>query len=250
MFATNMYASGVMSRKPSPVSRRDRPAKPALTRDGIVAAAVRVMSAQGIERVTMRRLAQELDTGAASLYVYLRNTAELKAAVLDEMLGAVDLRPGGSPGEWRDRLAAVLTSYGLVLFQYPTLAQSALVARPSGPNYLKLLDCLLGLLAEGGVPTDRAAWGVDLLLQFVTATSAEHSNREQAINAQLADGTLVAALDNLATETYPNIAAAGAELLSGDGRQRLAWGYGVLITGIARTPRPKSGQVRPRPQET
>ena len=66
-------------------SRRERPAKPALTREGIVAAAVGIMQAEGLDRVTMRRLAQELDTGPASLYVYLRNTAELHAAMLEEL---------------------------------------------------------------------------------------------------------------------------------------------------------------------
>ena len=80
------------------VSRRERPAKPALTRAGIVAAAVAVMQAEGLDRVTMRRLAQELDTGAASLYVYVRNTAELHAAMLEELLGQVDLHPGHGGG--------------------------------------------------------------------------------------------------------------------------------------------------------
>jgi len=46
---------------------------------------------------------QELDTGAASLYVYVRNTAELHAAMLDELLGQVDLGPvTADPRESRD----------------------------------------------------------------------------------------------------------------------------------------------------
>ena len=46
-----------------PVSRRERPAKAALTRAGIVAAAVEILQAEGLERVTMRRLAEKPDTG-------------------------------------------------------------------------------------------------------------------------------------------------------------------------------------------
>jgi AcrR family transcriptional regulator len=125
------------------VSRRERPAKPALTREGIVAAAIRVMQAEGLDRVTMRRLAQELDTGAASLYVYVRNTAELHAAMLEELLAAVDLSPVTAAGDWRERLKQVLWSYTIILFEQPGLALSVLVTRPSGPAYLSLAEGIL-----------------------------------------------------------------------------------------------------------
>src|ERR1700753_803714 len=92
-------------------SRRERPAKPALSRPGIVTAAAARMRAEGLERVTMRRLADQLDTGPASLYVYVRDTADLHAAVLEEMLGEVDLTAATGAGDWRARLTAVLRSY-------------------------------------------------------------------------------------------------------------------------------------------
>jgi AcrR family transcriptional regulator len=128
----------------SPRSRRERAAKPALTREGIVAAAVAILRAEGLRKVTMRRLAQELDTGPASLYVYVRNTDELHAAVLDELLGTVG--PAPAEGGWRERLERVLTDYTAMLMAHPSLARSALTARPSGPNYLRLIETLLGLL--------------------------------------------------------------------------------------------------------
>src|ERR1700721_2935963 len=93
------------------VSRRERRATPALTREDVVAAAVAVMQAEGLDRVTMRRIANDLDTGPASLYVYVRNTAELHAAMLEDLLGQVDLAPVTAAGDWRERLIAVLTSY-------------------------------------------------------------------------------------------------------------------------------------------
>lgn len=222
-----------------PMSRRERPAKPALTRAGIVTAAVDVMRAEGLERVTMRRLARELDTGAASLYVYLRNTAELHAAVLDELLGAVDLSPVTAAGEWRDRLVQVLASYTLVLFEHPSLARSALVARPSGPRYLGLVEALLTLLSEGAVPDDRAAWAVDLLLQFATTNAAEHGTRGLAMDAREEENALEAALRAASPLTHPHITALGTELLSGPGPDRLAWGFSVLINGVLDTPRPE-----------
>jgi AcrR family transcriptional regulator len=235
MFVTNMFVrlSGMPARHAEPRSRRDRPAKPALTRAGIITTAVALVRAEGLRRVTMRRLAQELDTGPASLYVYVRDTAELHAAVLDELLGVVDLGPATAAGAWPDRLVAILTSYTTVLFEHPGLAQSALVARPSGDHYLRLLETLLALLDEGGVAPERAAWAVDLLLQFGTATAAEHAGRED--DEDLA-GTLGAVLDRSA-RTHPHLAALGAELLSGTPRERLTWGFRVLINGTLHTPR-------------
>lgn len=228
----------------TPRSRRERPAKPALTRDGIIATAVSIMQVEGLRRVTMRRLAQELDTGAASLYVYVRNTAELHAAILDELLGAVDLRPAeateGDAGDWRDRLVRILTSYTTVLFDNLGLAQSALVARPSGEHYLDLLEALLSLLSEGGIPDDRAAWAVDLLLQFATATAAEQSTRDQAIDAEDEQDALLAAVLGVSGRTRPHLAAVGTELFSGAPEDRLAWGFHLLINGALHTPRPDS----------
>jgi AcrR family transcriptional regulator len=178
LFGANAFVTvdGMTARPDTPRSRRERPAKPALTREGIVVAAVAILRTEGLEKVTMRRLAQQLDTGPASLYAYVRNTAELHAAVLDELLGTI----GPAPAErsWRARLESVLTAYTAMLFEHPGLARSALTARPGGPHHLNLIETLLALLAEGGVPSRQAAWGVDLLLQHATATAAEHTGDE------------------------------------------------------------------------
>lgn len=225
-------------REHTPRSRRERPAKPALTRAGIVATAVGLVRTDGLERVTMRRLAQALDTGPASLYVYVRNTAELHAAVLDELLGEVDRSPVTDTGDWRDRLVRVLISYTTVLYEHPGLAQSALVARPVGEHYLDLLEALLSLLDQGGVPADRAAWAVDLLLQFATATAAEHATRDRSIDTQDEQDALVTALRGVSAQAHPRLAAFGTELLSGPPQHRLTWGFHVLINGAVATPRP------------
>ncbi|MCX5251253.1 TetR/AcrR family transcriptional regulator C-terminal domain-containing protein [Streptomyces sp. NBC_00201] len=216
-------------RTDTPRSRRERPAKPALTREGIVAAAVAIMRAEGLATVTMRRLARELDTGPASLYVYVRNTAELHAAVLDELLGTVG--PAPAEGTWRERLERMLTAYTATLFEHPSLARSALTARPSGPHYLNLIEALLALLDEGGVPPAQAAWGVDLLLLHATATAAEHA---QEASEEEWDA-LRSALHGISDRTHPHIAALGGELLSGAPESRLSWGLRAVIAGIERT---------------
>jgi AcrR family transcriptional regulator len=237
------------TRPDAPRSRRERPAKPALTRAGIIATAVELVRAEGLDRVTMRRLAQELDTGPASLYVYVRNTAELHAAVLDDLMGAVDLSPVSAGGDWRDRLVQVLVSYTTVLFEYPGLAQSALVARPSGKRYLDLAEALLSLLAQGGVPAGQAAWGLDHLMLIATASAAEHGTQQRAVHTQDDWDALTVALRSASADTHPHIAALGADLLSGSGQGRLIWGFRMMIDGMLHTPRPDSAPAADTPAE-
>ncbi|WP_433341247.1 TetR/AcrR family transcriptional regulator [Streptomyces sp. CA-253872] len=230
-----------MTTRRAPLSRRERPAKPPLSRRWIVEAALRVLRDEGLEKVTMRRLAQELDTGPASLYVYVANTAALHAAVLDALLGEVDLSGGeGAEGEgdWREQLRAVMRSYTLVLFAYPQLARSALVARPSGENYLNLVERVLGLLARGGASREQAAWGVDKLLQSATATAAEQSTRESDPAATEEWNAAVHALDAASEVAYPAIAAHMPALVGGTPEERFRWGFDSLVNGIIATPAP------------
>jgi AcrR family transcriptional regulator len=249
MFVTNLFVANMfatltgMATDPNPRrSRRERPAKPALTRAGIVEVAMSVLRAEGLDRVTMRRLAQELDTGPASLYVYVRNTAELHGAILDELLGSVT---APADGDWPDRLVDLLTTYTEALFQHPALARSALTAWPDGPHYQRLVETVLALLAEGGVPPAQAAWGVDLLLLFGTATAAEQATRDEPANAAAARAdwaALAHTLDHADPNTHPQLAALGPALLSGAPEQRLAWGLRTLINGIRHTPVPPTSE--------
>ncbi|MFE4412589.1 TetR/AcrR family transcriptional regulator [Streptomyces sp. NPDC056821] len=231
-----------MTAQREPISRRERPAKPALTRRGIVDTAVRIMRSEGLEKVTMRRLAQELDTGPSSLYVYVANTAELHAAVLDALLGEVDLAAGGAGAgavaDWRDQLIAVLTSYTRVLFEHPQLARSALVARPSGENYLNLVERALSLLSRSGAPQEQVAWGIDKLLQYATATAAEHGTQKSSPGLQDDWNALTRATHAVDEATHPMIKAHMPALLAGSAEHRLSWGFNVLINGIIHTPLP------------
>jgi Tetracyclin repressor-like, C-terminal domain len=173
------------------------------------------------------------------LYVYFANAAELRAAVLDELLVEVDLSPAMAKGDWRDRVNTVLGSYLTVLMKYPPLARSALLTRPSpsGPRYMDLVEALLALLQQGGVDDQRAAWAVDLLLQVVTTTGVEQGAQGENPDDHSEWDALVNAIGQADAARYPRVHALGAELLSGTSEARFTWGLSVLVNGILATPR-------------
>jgi AcrR family transcriptional regulator len=216
---------------PEPRSRRERPAKPALTRQGIIEAAMVILREEGLDKVTMRRVAAALDTGHGSLYVYVRNTEDLHAQILDVLLGEVIAAPAGT-GAWRERLKELLTGYGDLLARYPGIARMAMSTQPSGPTYLALVERVLALLHEGGAADGAAAWGVDLLLLYPTAIAVEHGNpKVSALKAEVLSD-LATRLVNIDAASYPHIARLGAVLVGGDGRARADWAYDALLNGI------------------
>jgi AcrR family transcriptional regulator len=219
VFVTIMFVSAWSD---APVTSRDRMGKPPLTREAIITAAVRLLQAGGPERMTLRRLAQELDTGPTSLYAFFGNVAELHAATLDQLLAGVDLRPAARAGGWRARLVELLVAYTELLFAYPGLARSVMTLRPSGPNYMRLVDSVLALLRAGGVPAGQGAWGMNLLLQQATAMAAEAAAEEVPWR-------------EVSAAEYPGIAWASGQLFSGTRHQRVRWAFDALIAGIAAT---------------
>ncbi len=79
---------------PTPPGRRPRkaatPRRP-LTQEAIVETAIRVLDAEGLEAVTMRRVAQELGTGPASLYAHVSGKEELRELMLDRVAAEIKL---------------------------------------------------------------------------------------------------------------------------------------------------------------
>lgn len=198
----------------------------------MVGAALRVMRAEGLERLTMRRLAAELDTGPASLYVYVRNTAELHGAILDELVAGLEQPESPDSEQWRERIVGLLISYTNLLFAYPSLARSVLMLRPSGPHYVRLIDTLLGLLLAGGLPARQAAWGVDILLQHATATAAEQGSRDESVDADAEEQDLALVVAEAQQDTYPNLVLVRDEILAGTGEERQRWAFETLINGL------------------
>ena len=128
-----------------------------------------------------------------------------------------------------------------VLFKSRGLAQLALGAIAVGPHALRVLDTLLGLLEEGGVNRATAAWAVDLLILYVTAIAAERSERSSPTEGL---GPVAQAIARASRDEYPNIHAASAELVSGEGKERFSWAIEVLISGVLQGPRPQANLRR------
>lgn len=223
---------------PPVASRRGGPVKQPLSRDAIVAEALRQVKTDGLKGMSLRKVAAALDTGPASLYAYVDDLDSLHALVLDRALGKVEVKSAPRT-RWRTRLVRILHSYARVLSASRGLAQLAFGTVAVGPNALRITEALLAVLAEGGVDPATGAWAVDLLILYVTAIVAEHSS---GLSPGAPEGAVARAVAAVSDADYPRIVAARPHLLSGTAEERFAWAIEVLLHGILQTPRSPRGK--------
>ena len=214
------------------VSRRGGTVKEPLSRERIVDQALDILTREGLEAMSLRKVAAALDTGAASLYVYVADSGELHALVLDRALGKVDVR-GAPRAGWRRRLQRLLESYVEVLSASPGLAQLAFGTVAVGPNAMRITEALLAILQEAGADQVTSAWAVDLLLLHSTAIVAEHADGPDPADP---GGPLARAIARAPARDYPRLHAARADLLSGSPGRRFTWAVDVIVSGVLQRP--------------
>ena len=221
----------MQAQQPGPQRGHHRGRRASLSKDAIVETAMKIMRTKGLDKVTMRSIAHELNTGPASIYVHVRSVVQLHGFMLDALYATLDL--DGGDGDWATRIKRLIGDAMAVLLQHPELARSAIAARPIGDGSLRFADRMLELLAEGGVAPARAAWGVDLLLLYATSLAAELASDEADDNA-----TLMVFRSQLATGAYPHISAVEDTLFEGSDADRANWAIDAILAGLTRTPVP------------
>jgi len=213
-------------------STRDRPAKAPLSATAIVDAALAICREEGLDAVTMRRVAAELDTGPASLYVYIRNREELLREMLDRVSGNVPLAPI-DPGRWREQVHELVAGWLEAMRSHPGLASVAVGDPPSSERMMLGADHLLGLLIAGGVGPQDAAWACDILPLITTATAVESDVRQaRGHTGEETVARIEETLHSLPADRFPHLARYGAELVSGDGDARFRFAIDVFLDGL------------------
>jgi AcrR family transcriptional regulator len=198
--------------------------------------ALRILREEGLEAVTMRRLAAELDTGPASLYVYIGGRAELRAALLDRVTSAIPLEKP-DPIRWRAQLHALLSACLRVLAEHPGLAGVSVANPPVTPGPLRFAENLLGILLAGGVTPQDAAWACDILPLLTTACAVEGDVRRARgqTDARAQDATVErmrSAFSALPPSEFPLLTGMVSMLMSGDGDERFHFAIDVFVDGM------------------
>jgi AcrR family transcriptional regulator len=225
----------VLPLPPPRVSKRRPPAgrKPALSVPVIVAAAIEVLDEAGFAGLTMRRVADRLGTGAASLYAHVTGREELLELVFDALVGQVKLEEP-DPARWREQVRRLLRDLRDILASHTDAALAGLGRVPTAPQTLAAAEVLTAVLRAGGLTDRVVALGFDQLVLYVSASAYEAGLYRKADPAEIERyfAGVHAFYDSLPPGRYPVLAAIAPEMTGPDGDDRFEFGLNALIAGL------------------
>ncbi len=158
-------------RAPDRGSRRRR--EP-ISKEAIVAAAIGLLDREGLAALSMRRLAEELGTGAASLYWHVGSKDGLLDLVLDQLIGEVKI-PGPDPPHWQEQLKEVAREQRRISLRHPYIVRISIGRIPMGPNALLFSERVLAILRAGGLPPRLAVQGYLLLIATINGFTIDET---------------------------------------------------------------------------
>ena len=170
------------------------------SRAEITAAAVGIADREGLDAVSMRRVAAALGTGAASLYRYVDTREELLDLMSDATAAEYSLP--GADGDWLAGLLAIADQARAIMRRHPWLPGLVLTRPVIGPNGLAVLEAYLALLEHhpAGIATKLEAFA---MLSGMAATFVLH---EQAGGAALAERNTAYVQHALTSGEHPTLA--------------------------------------------
>jgi len=122
--------------------------KPAVTLAGIAEAAIRIADAEGLDAVSMQRIAGELPVTKMALYRYVPGKTELVAVMSDLAIGEPPEHPGLP---WREALHTWAMDLYAGFLRHPWLLQSTIGRRLLGPNELAWMERGVSALTDSGL---------------------------------------------------------------------------------------------------
>ena len=221
---------------------RQRPARAPLSREAILDAAMRVLDREGAAGLSMRRLADELGTGPASLYWHVASKDALIDLVIDRVAGEVPL-PEPDPARWQEQLREWLLGVRTVFARHPGVAALTLGRIPTGTNVIRWAEWTLVLLRGAGIPDRVATYAGDLLGLYLGATGYEAtlpppSAGGEPVSAEESTAMVRGYFASLPADQFPNVVATVDEMFSGGLEERFELGLDVILRGLASYARP------------
>jgi AcrR family transcriptional regulator len=198
-----------------------------LTPERVADAALELLDREGLDALSMRRLATELGVGTMTLYGYFRSKDELLDAVVDAAVA--EREPFAFEGPWQEQIRRLMTASRHNLARHPGLVKVRADRPVLRPEALRFAETGMTILRRAGFPARDAARAFRLLFTFVFGY-VSFSPDESAADARRSARAAMAALP---PDDYPTISETSDELADAmAGPETFDFGLDRIVDGL------------------
>jgi AcrR family transcriptional regulator len=203
-----------------------------LTRERVLDAAVGIADANGIESLSMRKLAEALGVEAMSLYNHVTNKEDVLNGMVDKVVGEIEV-PDGEV-DWKVAMRRRAISSHQMLLRHPWAAMLIVSRINVGKAMLRYIDATIGCLRQAGFSYELADRAWNAIDNHIYGFTLQELNFpfDPSEYAQAAQDFLTL----IPADTYPHMHGLSQQVIDGthDGVQDFDFGLGLIIEGLER----------------
>jgi AcrR family transcriptional regulator len=211
--------------------KRRSPGRPPIPLDRIVTTALQIVDDDGADALSMRTLAQRLNSGTATLYRHFTGRADLIASVIDEVFGTVELDVARlSTMPWQEACKAGAHGMFDALRRHQNVTPLLAGDVPIGPNALAARERMIAFLLANGFPPALAARTYATLARYILGFAIQLTGGRGDSD----DGGLTQVFHDLDPRQFPATVAV-ADSLPVPLEDEFAFGLELIVDGLTQT---------------
>ncbi|MPZ74271.1 MAG: TetR family transcriptional regulator [Nitriliruptorales bacterium] len=198
-----------------------------LSRGAIVDLATKIMDKDGVEAVTVRRLAKELGVRPMALYTYFRSKDDILGAVYSDLLSRLELPD--SPEAGLAGVREVVHAYFHLLIEHSALIRLNIANDISNAGDLKVSEAIYALLLQAGLERKDAVGVAAALMRFTLGSASLYPARHNWDADADYWSRVKESLRTLPAERYPALRSFGDDLPEFTQEQVFAYGVDAIL---------------------
>lgn len=212
--------------------------KPGLTLNQIVTAGIALADAEGLEALSMRRLAKDLGAGTMSLYRYVPSKTELLNLMLDAVVGPDPQQREALDGHWRAFLEVTAWGDRALYLKHPWVIQANWTRPVLGPNSVSEMELIMSGLQDLPLSDQEKMNVISSLDSFVMGSARQEILwQNAAAESGMTDdefwGYQLPMLEKvMASGRFPVMAALSEDTFSADWDETFGFGLGLVLEGL------------------
>jgi AcrR family transcriptional regulator len=233
--------SAETGKAPKNKNKTSRKPRGSLSREVILEAALAISDTEGIEAITIRKIASKLGASPMGVYRHFKNKVEILSGLVDRVIGIYDVTNHDvDPSDWESWSRETCTRMRSGLVSHPGIISLLGSSAEAGESVVNVLEAFLGVLRQAGFEEEAVSLFFSLISYTVGSSAIESSVVSFMVTLQEREmGEVLTEMKeryaNVPLDRYPNVIASASHLIDFSKPEEFTYGLNAMLSTAARS---------------